>query len=112
MHNPDSYSLRSYGRMINDRARSQPFVDALRKLVRPGSTALEIGTASGYFAFLCAQLGADRVYAVEPDGAIEVAKLCAADVPGSERITWIKGISTQLDLPEPPRYLDFTLPTD
>ena len=100
MHNPDSYSLRSYGRMINDRARSQPFVDALRKLVRPGSTALEIGTASGYFAFLCAQLGADRVYAVEPDGAIEVAKLCAADVPGSERITWIKGISTRLALPE------------
>lgn len=100
MHAADNYSLHSYGRMINDRARSQPFVDALRRLVRPDSVVLEIGTAAGYFAFLCAQLGARRIYAVEPDSAIDVAKLCATDIPGSERITWIKGLSTAIDLPE------------
>lgn len=100
MHAADNYSLQSYGRMINDRARAQPFVDALRRLIRPDSVVLEIGTAAGYFAFLCVQLGARRVYAVEPDSAIDVAKLCAADIPGSERITWIKGLSTAIDLPE------------
>lgn len=100
MHASDHYSLHSYGRMINDRRRSQPFVDALRRLVGPESVVLEIGTAAGYFALLCAKLGARRIYAVEPDNAIEVAKLCARDVPGSERITWIKGLSTAIELPE------------
>jgi len=100
MHAPDNYSLHSYGRMITDRTRSQPFVDALRRLIRPESVVLEIGTGAGYFALLCAHLGASRIYAVEPDNAIEVAKLCARDAADGERIVWIKGLSTAIDLPE------------
>ena len=100
MHSPDNYSLHSYGRMIKDRRRSGPFVEALRALIKPDTVVLEIGTAAGYFALLCARLGARRIYAVEPDNAIEVARLCAADNVGSDRITWIKGLSTDIELPE------------
>jgi protein arginine N-methyltransferase 1 len=61
---------------------------------------LDIGTGTGVFAFLAVRFGAGKVYAVEGGHAIEVARACAANVPGSERIVWIQGLSTDIDLPE------------
>ena len=97
---PDGYSLHSYGRMVADDARTRPFVEALRQTIRPESVVLDIGTGAGFFALVAAQLGAARVYAIEPDDAIDVAKLCAARTENRDRITWVQGISTQIDLPE------------
>jgi protein arginine N-methyltransferase 1 len=96
----DSYSIRDYGWMINDQIRTGCYVEALRRAVQPGSVVLDIGTGTGIFAILACQFGAARVYAVEPDDAIELAKLCAAKNPGSDRITWLQGFSTEIDLPE------------
>ena len=96
----NDYSISAYGKMIEDARRTGPFVEALRAAITPHSVLLDIGTGTGIFSFLACQFGAARVYAIEPDGAIEVAKLCAKDIPGSERITWIQGLSTELDLPE------------
>jgi protein arginine N-methyltransferase 1 len=96
----DSYSIREYGQMINDRTRTDAFAEALRRAVQPDSVVLDIGTGTGIFAFLACQFGAARVYSVEPSDAIEVAKSCAARNPGSDRIVWIQGLSTEIDLPE------------
>jgi protein arginine N-methyltransferase 1 len=96
----DNYSILDYGWMINQRARTKPWVEALRLAIQPGSVVLDIGTGTGFFAFLACQFGAARVYAVEPDDAIEVAKICAADNPRSDRITWLQGFSTEIELPE------------
>lgn len=104
MTSPESfndYSVSSYGNMIDDARRTDPFVNALRQAIKPDSVLLDIGTGTGIFSFLACQFGAARVYAVEPDaGALEMAKRCARNIPGSERITWIRGLTTQLDLPE------------
>lgn len=96
----DGYSIRSYGRMIAERARSVAFSEALRRAVGPSSVVLDLGTGTGFFAFLACHFGAARVYAVEPDDAIEVAKACAGNIPRSERIVWLKAVSTEIDLPE------------
>jgi len=97
----NDYSIGAYGGMIRDHRRTGPFVEALRSAIRPDSVVLDIGTGTGIFSFLACQFGAARVYAVEPDGkAITVAKACAKGIPDSERITWIQGLSTELDLPE------------
>ena len=85
MRAADGYSILDYGDMVNDRARTAPFVEALRQAVKPGDVVLDIGTGAGIFALLACRFGAARVYAVEPNDAIEVAKICARDVPGSER---------------------------
>lgn len=100
MRAADAYSLRDYGDMVGDRARTAPFVEALRQAVTPGSIVLDIGTGAGIFALLACRFGAARVYAIEPNDAIDVAMLCAPGTPGSGRITWIKGYSTGLQLPE------------
>lgn len=95
------YSVEAYGRMINDKRRMDAFVAALQASIRPGDVVLDIGTGTGIFAFLAVRFGAARVYAVEPDAqALEVARQCAASVPDSDRITWIEGLSTTIDLPE------------
>jgi len=97
----NDYSVSSYGKMIDDAHRTDPFVDALRQAINPHSVVLDIGTGTGIFSFLACQFGAARVYAVEPDAsALAVARRCAQVVPGSERITWLQGLTTHLDLPE------------
>ena len=100
MNGANGYALREYGRMISDRTRTSPFVEALRRAVRPGAVVLDIGTGTGIFALLACQFGAARVYAIEPDDAIEVAKLCARNIPGSDCIVWLQGFSTDTQLPE------------
>lgn len=97
----DGYSIRDYGAMVNDEARFRPFAEALKRRVTADSVVLDIGAGTGILSFLACQFGARKVYAVEPDASIEVAKLCARDIPGSERITWIQDLSTRITLPEP-----------
>ena len=96
----NDYSISSYGGMVIDERRTRPYVEALKRTVKPGDVVLDIGTGTGFFAFLAAQLGAARVYAIEPDDAIDVARLCAANNVDSDRIRWIQGMSTEIDLPE------------
>lgn len=97
----DDYSIAAYGRMITDQRRTAPFMGALERAITPGCTVLDIGTGTGIFAFMACRFGAERVYAVEADAnALATAKACAAAIEGNDRITWIHGITTALDLPE------------
>ncbi len=86
--------------MVIDPARTQAFIKTLTNIITPETVLLEIGTGAGFFALLACKLGAKKVYAVEPDNAIEIGKLCVKNNPGSERITWLQGLSTEIDLPE------------
>jgi protein arginine N-methyltransferase 1 len=100
MSTQDNYSVRDYGRMIADTARTAPFVDAMRRTIRPGSIVLDIGSGPGFFALLACQLGATRVYAIEPDEAIEIGRESARLRADGERIVWRRGLSTEIELPE------------
>jgi type I protein arginine methyltransferase len=93
------YSLSSYGDMIVDN-RIEPYVQALQAAVQPGSVVLDIGTGTGFFAVLACQFGAKRVYAIEPDDAIIVARQVAIDNGYADKIEFIQAISTQVNLPE------------
>lgn len=100
MNDSNGYSLRDYGMMVADARRTRPFAEAVRRAVKPGSVVLDIGTGTGFFAMLACRLGAARVYAIEPAPAILAAKRCAVVQPEYQKITWIRGLSTDLDLPE------------
>src|SRR5207237_8114977 len=87
------YSLGAYGSMIADRVRVDAYKEALRKTVRKGSVVAEIGTGPGVFAVLACQLGAERVFAIEPAEIIQVAREVAAANGCAGRIELLQGMS-------------------
>lgn len=94
------YSLYGYGRMIADRVRMEAYVAALRQAVKPGAVVADIGTGTGIFALLACQFGARRIFAIEPDHAIQVAREMAAANGCADRIEFIQDLSTNVTLPE------------
>jgi protein arginine N-methyltransferase 1 len=86
--------------MIADRARMDPYVYALKALVQPGSVVLDIGTGTGMHALLACKFGARKVYAVEPNEAIHLARELARENNFADRIEFIQDISSHVTLPE------------
>ena len=93
------YSLDSYGSMIADRVRVDAYAEALRKTVREGSVVVEIGTGPGIFAVLASQLGASRVYAIEPSEIIQVAREIAVANDCETKIEFFEEFSGRVTLP-------------
>ncbi len=94
------YSLHSYGEMIADRMRTGTHARALRKAVKPGSVVLEIGTGPGIFAIFACKLGAKRVYAIESDEIINVARENALAADCADKIQFFEDLSLRVSLPE------------
>lgn len=94
------YSIAGYGTMIADKGRMEPYCEALRRAVNPGSVVVDIGTGTGIFAFLACQMGARKVYAIEPDDAIQVARELAVANGYADRIQFIQKRSNEVELPE------------
>ncbi len=86
--------------MIADRVRMDAFTKALRQAIKPDSVVLDIGTGTGIFALLACQFGARRVYAIELDDAIQVARQIAVANGYGDRIEFIQALSTKVTLPE------------
>ncbi len=93
------YSLSAYGSMLEDRVRVDACAQALRKTVRAGSVVVEIGTGPGIFAVLACQLGASRVYAIEPSEIIQVAREVAAANGCADKIEFFEEFSNRVTLP-------------
>jgi protein arginine N-methyltransferase 1 len=94
------YTISDYGAMIADAARTQAFFRALRAAITPDSIVVDIGAGTGIFSLLACRLGARRVYAIEPDDAIQVAKAMAVANGCSDRIEFTQDLSTNISLPE------------
>jgi protein arginine N-methyltransferase 1 len=86
--------------MIADKVRTNAYVEALRRAVKPGSIVLDIGTGTGFFAMLACKFGARKVYAVEPADAIQVAREIAAANGYADRIEFFQNLSTRITLSE------------
>jgi len=93
------YDLGHYGSMLADRVRMEPYERALRQTVRPGMVVLEIGTGPGILAILACRLGAKRVYAVEPNPVIHLARQIAAANHCADKIEFIEDVSTRVTSP-------------
>ena len=93
------YSITNYGAMIADRSRVSAYAEALRRVVTPESVVIDLGAGTGFFALLACRFGARRVYAIEPDDAIQVAREIAAANGVSDRIEFIQAMSTAVTIP-------------
>ena len=95
------YSVSGYGTMMADHIRTEAYAQALRSVIRPDSVVADLGSGTGIFALLACRFGARRVYAVEPDNAIQVAREAARANGFADRIEFIQEISTRITLAEP-----------
>jgi protein arginine N-methyltransferase 1 len=95
------YSLHFYGQMLADAPRMDAYAAALRHVVRPDSVVMDLGCGPGVFALLACKLGARRVYAVEPDNVVGIAREAAAVNGFADRIEFFQKLSTEITLPEP-----------
>jgi protein arginine N-methyltransferase 1 len=93
------YSVTDYGQMMADKVRMDAYAAALRRSVRPGSIVVDIGTGPGIMALLACRYGAARVYAIEVDEIIQVAREVAAANGVADRIEFIHSPSTEVSLP-------------
>jgi type I protein arginine methyltransferase len=94
------YSLRMFGRMISDSARFDAYAKAISRSVRHGSVVAEIGCGPGVFALLACRAGAKRVYAIEIDDIIDVARQVAGANGFTDRIQFFQNNSRKVELPE------------
>ena len=86
--------------MIADKIRTGAYARAIRQTVKPGSVVLDVGTGTGILALIACQAGARRVYAIEPDNIINVAKRLARTNGYADQIKFIQDVSTKVTLPE------------
>jgi type I protein arginine methyltransferase len=95
------YSVIAYGEMIADKVRRDAYTRALQQSIEPGSVVVEIGCgATAFFSIVACQFGARKVYAVEPDNSIGLAKQIVQANGLSDRIELIQDLSTRVELPE------------
>ena len=94
------YSIIDFSKMIADKTRTTAYTLALQELIDLDSVVLDLGSGTGFFALYACQLGARKVYCIEPNEAIGVAREMASLNGYRDQITFIEDISTQVDLPE------------
>jgi protein arginine N-methyltransferase 1 len=86
--------------MLADTPRLHAYVEAIKAAVKPGAVVLDLGCGPGFFALLACQLGARRVYAIEPDDVIQIARETAAANRCADKIEFFQNYSTKITLPE------------
>lgn len=86
--------------LTQTRVRLQRFRQAIARTVKRGDTVLDLGTGSGILAFLACRAGARRVYAVDVEAAVELARLLANDNGIGDRVVVLAGPSSRIGLPE------------
>jgi SAM-dependent methyltransferase len=85
---------------MSDQARSEAFDRALKELIRPGMTVLDVGTGSGLLAMMAARAGASKVLAVELDPLVaDAAKRNIEENRLQEKISVVTGDATNWNLP-------------
>ncbi len=86
--------------MALDERRNLAYLAALKKLVTPDSVVLDLGAGLGTLGLLAARIGARRVYLVEPEDLIEVARSIAAENGLSDRVCCLHGPIEEVEMPE------------
>jgi SAM-dependent methyltransferase len=85
---------------LADEARISAYRRALAETVKPGDVVLDLGAGTGVLGLLACRSGAARVYSVDEGSIIGLARdLCAAN-GFEDRMVFVKGLSTRIDIPE------------
>ena len=85
--------------MLVDEIRTTGYHRAIAEVVQPGDIVLDIGAGTGLLSLLALTAGAEHVYAIERGPIIEVARRIVRRNGVDDRVSFIRGWSTEVDLP-------------
>ncbi len=94
-------SVASHRTMALDRVRNDAYVAALARVITPSSVVLDLGAGTGVHGLLAARLGARRVFLVEPEEVIELARACVAANGVGDVVQCLQGRIEDVQLDEP-----------
>jgi enediyne biosynthesis protein CalE3 len=89
-----------HGRMLADHERVERFAQAISAVVRPGDVVADVGCGTGIMSLLACRAGARRVFAIEVGPVGRLAERTVSRNDLMDRITIVKGLSTEVRLPE------------
>jgi SAM-dependent methyltransferase len=93
-------SIRGQHSMALDAIRNEAYFQELTKIITPESVVLDVGAGLGIHGLLAAKLGAKRVYLVEPEVIITVAKEISDSNGFGDRVICLKGTIEEVEIPE------------
>jgi len=85
--------------LLDDEARTEAFLRAIARVVRPGDVVGDLGTGSGILAFAARRAGARAVWAIDRDPIVTVAA-AVARANGIDGITFVEGEARDAMPPE------------
>lgn len=94
-------SVRMYRTMLAQRERIEAFRRAIGQVVQSGDRVLEVGTGLGTFAAFAVEAGASRVWAVDADPIVHVAKAIAELNGYADRVEFVRGRVPAVDISDP-----------
>ena len=68
--------------------------------MRPGNVVVDLGSGTGILGLMSLRAGAARVYSIESEGIIGLARRIARANGVQDRMVFLHGISTRISLPE------------
>ncbi len=77
------------------------FRKAIQGAVREGDRVLDLGAGTGVHAVFACEAGASKVYAIENDRVIDLAREIVRHNGCADRVVFVPGNSTEVALPEP-----------
>jgi predicted RNA methylase len=87
--------------MTLDERRNHAYTEALKQVITPDSVVLDLGAGLGIHGLLAAQLGAKRVYLVEPEDIIAVTQEIVNANGYGDRVHCLQGKIEDVHIPEP-----------
>ncbi|MEO6588016.1 MAG: class I SAM-dependent methyltransferase [Pyrinomonadaceae bacterium] len=94
------YDFAGYCQMLTDERRMKAYSETMKKVIGKDSIVLDLGAGTGYFSILASKLGAKKVYALEPNSLIDLAKEFAKQNNCPDNIEFIQKTSTDFVLEE------------
>lgn len=86
--------------LLLDSHSQNAFKKAIFNTVQPGDVVLDLGTGSGIHAFFACQAGAKKVYAVDSESILEIARETAVLNGFNNKIEFILANAQDMKLPE------------
>jgi protein arginine N-methyltransferase 1 len=95
-----SLVLDEHREYVSDAPRIAAFRRAISEVVRPTDVVLDLASGTGILGLLACEAGAARVYSIDGGGLSGIAHELARANGFGERMVFIGGLSTRVELPE------------